>query len=832
MKKTLILVLLSTVLCNVFAQQNSHSRNGYRLPTQGEFRVFVVFAEMAEEDLNLQVPGWAKGQMPTQTTIDTWLNHTNHCFSEASFGKLNVILDYYPELMQITTTDQKPYGTCAYGAVFARLATLCRNGRQITTAGGRNFPNDFDTWTLTETTVSSTGGSISLLPQGSPDKAPVPDNHIDCILIFWRENSRLGTRGRGVFSDDIYFSVSIANKLVTMRGHIYADDPSFIVHEFAHGLVGGNSFHSAGANTNEQKIYLQNYSGNSILSGWARYFNGCNAWDRYWLGWKHQQKQHYISAQNMAGQEIASDLVYGQALPTGDSAVYVLRNFATSGDVIRIKLPYLRSENTNVKEQWLWIENRQFVPGTIEYSEHKHGSNSRMYKIPKGIYMNIQVGNNDLTTQVDSIVNIIYSGSAGNSISPINRFGNYDFTYSGNTAFMSAQTSNPFTGISFTSFHTIPISDTDTSLYHAVGNNTYRLNEKMHLTFNYNGRLMNNNNWASSSTEFHKGSVFDAFFQGDKISITTNPTPVPRMTFLTRNNVGLNSIRRDPQTYDNRKIYLNGLCIRVLQQMSNGDVRISIRWNDFAVTNDVRWCGDIVLHEQVNLQSGNTILLAQGLTPVRPSTTAYFNGKRVFADPTTFTCKQGSKMNLASQSKVILRDKSSFILESGSNLTIQDGAELIVEEGSTLIVRSGTNLNIQGSGKITVKPGGYLCVIQGANIQLRDYNSIIAVQPGALYGGNPVIWGNSSCLSPISFTGNGSIPNYNQDVYIQNETITTNRYIGGRNIYIGSNVTTSKPQGNVVIRNNANIIFDAAENVMFDSGFECTLGSSFEVKYK
>jgi len=83
--------------------------------------------------------------------------------------------------------------------------------------------------------------------------------------------------------------------------------------------------------------------------------------------------------------------------------------------------------------------------------------------------------------------------------------------------------------------------------------------------------------------------------------------------------------------------------------------------------------------------------------------------------------------------------------------------------------------------------------------------------------------------SSASFLYNHLYP-FGQDVYIQNETITGNRYIVGKNIYVGRAVTTTKPQGDVLITNNAQVIFEAAENVIFDAGFECTPGATFEVK--
>jgi hypothetical protein len=85
----------------------------------------------------------------------------------------------------------------------------------------------------------------------------------------------------------------------------------------------------------------------------------------------------------------------------------------------------------------------------------------------------------------------------------------------------------------------------------------------------------------------------------------------------------------------------------------------------------------------------------------------------------------------------------------------------------------------------------------------------------------------------VTITKHNYIPyQYPQDVYIQNETITNDSYITGRNIYVGNNVTNTKPQGDVKITNNARVIFDAEANVIFDKGFQCELGSTFEVVKK
>lgn len=68
------------------------------------------------------------------------------------------------------------------------------------------------------------------------------------------------------------------------------------------------------------------------------------------------------------------------------------------------------------------------------------------------------------------------------------------------------------------------------------------------------------------------------------------------------------------------------------------------------------------------------------------------------------------------------------------------------------------------------------------------------------------------------------------NIYIQDETITNDRYIYGVNFFAGENVTNQLPQGPVVITNNSNVIFDYSNGVSLEGGFEVQSGSTFEVK--
>jgi hypothetical protein len=275
------------------------------------------------------------------------------------------------------------------------------------------------------------------------------------------------------------------------------------------------------------------------------------------------------------------------------------------------------------------------------------------------------------------------------------------------------------------------------------------------------------------------------------------------------------------------------LAIEVLQQYSNGDIQINIKWNDFDVNSDVRWCGPIVLKEKVYVKSGKTVTLDQGLTPTKPVNPMTFESKKVFADYTILTCKNASLFKLESNSSMAVKNNSALVMESGSNYEINDGAVLQIKSGSTLQIKSGSTLTVKGKGSIEIENGGYICVASGANIVLQDYLSSINLKPGYIMGVNANVISSPSCISNpsnIVKSGNGSINIFSTDTYIQNETIILDKYVSGNNIYVGRNVTTSKPQGDVIITEGNEVIFNKEGNLELKGGFEVESGGSFEVK--
>jgi len=71
---------------------------------------------------------------------------------------------------------------------------------------------------------------------------------------------------------------------------------------------------------------------------------------------------------------------------------------------------------------------------------------------------------------------------------------------------------------------------------------------------------------------------------------------------------------------------------------------------------------------------------------------------------------------------------------------------------------------------------------------------------------------------------------YSSNCYIQNETFLGISSITAYNIWAGTNVTTTKPSGPVIIESGANAILNADGESILSDGFEVQTGAQFEVK--
>jgi len=519
-------------------------------------------------------------------------------------------------------------------------------------------------------------------------------------------------------------------------------------------------------------------NGNEIL--------GCaNAWERWYLG--------YIN--------IKYDLD-----GVSDNGNYILRDYMTTGDAIRIKLPY-------VTDEYLWLENHQGLnvfDNRIDYKDEICGYDLPDEPTDLMIYVE-KISSSK--TNVGS--NIFYDGA--NGLKLINADGNYDYSiqkfenrgeWCGNEIPQCTKgIPNPYSGYHTASRHQYDrdsegvsdgIIDWHTGANGGTNEHHYQI-------------------WIGDEFLYGNMGPNSGFRVGQKIGISTNPA----ITNFQEYNKDLAKLT---------PTYLNGISIEVLSKNTNGDLTIQVEFDNYDLNENIRMCGDIVLPpETINLSENKTLTLDKSGTPNRYTLR---NGK--FINPTEVSTSTNTIVNLNANSAINVKNESVYKLSANSSMVINDNALFTIKNGTTLLLKSNSGITIKGSGRIEVEQGGYICIEDNATIDLQDELSVINLHSGYISGVNTdVITESTNCIadpSTATFSGNGHINNFGTDVYVQNEILSSDTYYAGQNIYAGEAVTSQQTQGPVIIQSGAEVILDADGDVVLDEGFELAEGGIFEIR--
>ncbi|UCH13419.1 MAG: hypothetical protein JSV22_09915 [Bacteroidales bacterium] len=752
MKKLLLIVILF-IQCFIGYNQNYKTYHGDFMSPVDTLRALNVFINIIydqcdtcdplygittpnwlpgpKNSININPPAYLLDYMDTVFDPDNIHGSFTRRYAEASFNHLIVLGDHIVvNIAQSRITTNKPNASFGFQQLVDSTIALINDSGGLKTIYGHNNITDYD------------GTFIS----GEYKFKHKPENHyndrIDLIQFFMRNctSRHGGMNNGGRASVKIRKSLLIngrgyKNDAGTIQGRMANYDLSYPktqtadVHELAHNILGmTNSAHMGGGgplNSGNLITLEANSGGWSIIGSRPSSLLTCNGFERWWLNWLGPTNNNYPIA---AGND-SSDIEKSR----GNKSFY-LRDFITYGDVVRIKLPY---KDTGALNQYIWLENHQIHNNDkLEYPAywtHKCKEDG----IP-GIYAYYQVGkdireSNDiddmygdsLSKITDHLIPVCADGkwdvslSADSSVACINgSYQNHQYYYQ----------ENPFCGY----------NDLENHYFNSVSGNilNWKSDRMEFLIKVKNGNVTNR--------LANMGDNYDAFTGSANINMSTNPAPVNIITYHHRR-PGTGKIIKSTRT-DNRKIHLSGLRIDMAVQ-KDGIYKVDIRWDNYDITGNVRWTGDIVLHEEVNLFSNSTIMLDQNYTPdkhIRDTVTG------VFAGPTYFTCLDSSLFTMQSYSNVILQNLSSFILESGSLLELNNGSVFTVNSGCTFYVKSGADVVIRGSGKIDVKPGGYICIENGANITLQDKLSVINLFNGYNNGVNKDVLSNPEyCVTDI-----------------------------------------------------------------------------------
>ncbi|MDR2056789.1 MAG: hypothetical protein LBP83_00595 [Dysgonamonadaceae bacterium] len=772
MKQLLIIIFLSVSTnlfsqidyCEVFSEANDeentlragetyHSNNGTTLPTQGTLRGLTVFVNIiydqtpqndphlnststiwpadTKSSINACPPVYMLNLFDVNTSSSGQYNGVvTRLYAESSFNQLILLSDFMVVNIKQSQISPNNPGS-SFNEIILRnsVITYINNNGGLQAIYGHNNLVDYD--------KIKTSGS------GLP-KTFLPDSKIDFINFLCRNTTKTygglsGSSGLagGVPSDSIIingqrYGYNTGIYASVGPGDITEHQSPILIHEFAHLLLGSNAFHTSGGTT-DNTLYENTFIGKQEGYGlFGHSILSCNAFERWRLGWRGASNNAYPVASNNADSDVGKF--------TGEKT-FVLRDFVTYGDAIRIKLPY--KDNTQASNQYIWLENHQCGENNKIDGYVYPGSNGCRDMEGTGIYAYYQVGKDILesTNRKDVYPTNDNNNMDMDNLRMLSAEGNYNVTYEDQQykdclgwvvrPRFSYVSPNPLSGIN---------DQNEVYAYNASASSIQYSHKS------YFGIKSKNNTLYTGLP--YLGDQFDAFVPNPeiKMDISTNPAPVNTTTCYSIRNGGSMTVVSSQR--NTRKIYLTGLNIRMIdtQPGSTGmkSYTVKIRWDDYDVKQNVYWAGDIVLKERLNLLSNKLITLEQNKTPnqlTRDSVSGFF------APPTKFTCEGNATINLAPKSALMLKDKSSLIMESGAIMNIQDSAEVIVKSGSTLMVQDGANLNTYGTGRIVAEPGSTLVLpINGKDeIDCRETEFSLAAIANATYN-----WTASSNIEIVS----------------------------------------------------------------------------------
>ena len=717
MKYRFIILFLLLLPAGVFAQTIYSSKNGIDIPPKIKMRMLnifinIVYDQTPERDpmLNRNDNPWQPGKPNSiSTNVPAFLQNymdpelvnskpqgmITRYYYESSLGNFVCLGDFMMvDVAQSAITPEKPGGNfSSYDLINAAFLLINKTGG-IKTVFGHDSLSDYDFFERGRA--------------GLPKKT-TPNGKIDFIQIVFRNTTRVDDKGVPLYNygqnnpgEGNYLSTGLGRRgLLRINNSYYEHEmlsfqnlgiydlqnmsKTIIIHEFVHSLLGGNDFHTSGGNhygTFSACPFIGLQGGWGLMGGYGSSLISCNAYERWRLGWLSEEYNPHlfpISA-NGTSADITKDM--------GPQS-FILHDFITTGDAIRIRLPYIDNGASN---QYIWLENHQIgLNDKFDYMSFSKTSECRDPGLP-GIYAYLQVGRDKID---GTNFNEVFPSNETDNLKVISAKGNWDreLVSTSDTVNCVAWRSVNY---SESCFKPNPLSGyvDEQSHFFDMYPNSHKISDQG--IFEYPAIVYRKGTRYDNLP--YLGDNYDAFTNGSVLDIGSNPAPVNAVTcYVTQGGKKFSIYKK----VNSRNTYLTGLSI-TMNDLRNGTFSVNIRWDDYMVKNNVRWAGNIVLKEKLILQKGKTILLDQSFTPnqlLRDSISG------VFAPLTTFTAKANSEIVLEPKSKLVIESGSSLILEASSKLILNKKSQVLLKKNSRLIIKEGAELIYKG-GKVINKNNG------------------------------------------------------------------------------------------------------------------------------
>ncbi len=684
-----------TLVCGVVvsvARGQVSSENGWVLPAHDTIRVLVAFVEInydTEQNLDAFPQGtknWAVNELPEyRNDIFNVLPNESRkktmtgYYEECSLGNFTVLGDYYP---RIITLNHSEFGRNK-GKLLREVARLIDSSEVVSSSGLEL--KDFDYW------ENAKGKGTMKVRSGN-------FQGVDHLMIILRNfapipratgQASAGSAGLiGGFKTDSYSIFGGGDKL-----------PFGIMrHEFNHLLIGGNNFHTGGGNSVTFRSYHFFLQGGWSMMGAANSsFLTCSAWDRYWLGWQKRDQAGLISALDEHGNSVKTDLDV-----KGGGGTFILRDFVTTGDAIRIKLPYIPEEEF---PQWIWLENHTTsLLNDSPFDVYQYESENCISSSIPSLHLVRQISAN--TKEGPTTYSAVYS----DYLKPLPADGAFDFQWD------TASISLPFC---LNSSDYIPYEMNENKENPLTGNHSleYPLPiepgmEKLDgKKFRNPGVLRKDEEYVRFPALGYPGQGFT--IKGEEfIGIGANPSTASVLT-----NVN-SKIKRTNRVENSDSIYLNGISIEIIQEFPDRSLKVAISFNDSALTENRRWCApEIVLNDHnpngADLFVSGSLVLDRGETLTRFTDPDTVQGEIFFTDKTTLVIRENAELRV--QGAFELLKDSQLILKSGSQLVLDRKSRIRLEDHSLLVIQEGAL--VTGRGKIKIGKGAEILVDSAAQIE-------------------------------------------------------------------------------------------------------------------
>lgn len=451
------------------------------------------------------------------------------------------------------------------------------------------------------------------------------------------------------------------------------------LHEIAHKLY--NSPHYNGANGTIGNYFFYPDVSYGMMNSTNFTNVTANGWERWVLGWINLDKQDADKNQSI-------DSINGL------EHSFVLRDFVTSGDALRLPIPFYPNS-------YLWIENHQNISvmeRNLFGGKVLSITGDTVPKLSKGIYAYVE--------RIAPNRNFLPSygnRKQSNGLRFMHADGNWDYTYKGVSrswdtyfynpvATLKKTRRNPFSGTNpFMRFIDDYPKDWNSG---NLPDGTIKYKSSVHggylesVPFILQGRGQETVAIYGFSGGYSKKSEkvlknHSPFFQDKEELSLSSGHPV----------FGLVDYNRKSAELDH--IALNGMHID-FKHIDQNSYLVTVRYNDFSIKKDLRLSGNLKVKPNYLDSTDFSLVINSGVeVTVDKSGTVNTHKKReddTFIHPTEVVVEKGSKLLMKSKSRLRIKDNSRFVLKSGSHLKMDANSLIIVEKNAQFIIEDGAVL--------------------------------------------------------------------------------------------------------------------------------------------